>query len=246
MGHHPQLLKWLSTSIALLAMSGALWAATAFPSSVTVTVGGVAFKIPAPADHKETSAASPELWATAQQFGGPDARVLAHFVTTKDFDAFTKGRDASFSKYLYVQTPKRAESITATQAQFDKMRTGMVAMQTDMGAKLEPRLAAELAKLEKSTAGSSNALASLKIGEIAPVGVHSNRSDFLSYSVLAKVSADQAGVSTTRTMLATSGYWFVKGKVLTFAAYREFKSPKDLLDQKELVEQWQAAATAVN
>lgn len=246
MVRHPRLLKWFSTSIALLAMSGALWAATAFPSSVAVTVGGVAFKIPAPADYKETSATSPELWATAQQFGGPDGRVLAHFVTTKDFDAFTQGRDTAFSKYLFVQTFKRAERITATQAQFDKLRNDMVASQSDIGAIVEPRMAAELSRLEKNTAGGANPVSSIKVGEITPVGVHTNRSDFLSYSVVSKVSTVQAGTSTASTMLATTGFWFIKGKVLTFSAYREFNSPRDLQEQKELVEQWQAAAAVAN
>ena len=51
-----------------------------------------------------------------------DARIISHFVTNKDFAAFEKGKTVTFREFLLVQTSSRAESLTVTQSQFDKLQ----------------------------------------------------------------------------------------------------------------------------
>jgi hypothetical protein len=239
-------LLWLAAAPMLsLAMETAS-PGTEFGSPVAVNIGGVMINVPTPVDYQETSRASPELWKTAQDFGGGDSRVLAHFVQSKDLAAYAKGKAVNFTQYLYVQTPKRAEGIMATQAQFDKLRGGLAAMQSDLVRKLEPRLAAELSKAAQGSAVKNGEPIQLRIGEMVSAGVHENRPDFLSYSVLARVSAAQSGDTVDRTMVTTSGLWFVKGKVVILNSYRTFRSPRDLLESRQFIDRWAGAALAAN
>ena len=115
----------------------------------------------------------------ALAYSAGDARIVANFVTQSDLTSFEKGNKVYFRQFLLVQTPRRAESMQVNQAQFDKLRAGIVAMQADLSSRLEPRLAAEVDRVSKAVSNLAGSSIKVGVGEIVPVSIDRNDSRVL-------------------------------------------------------------------
>ena len=211
-----------------------------------IRIGSEAILVPTPVGFVETSRRSQELWNTALAYSASDARITAHYVLETDIKAFESGKLVHFRQFMLVQTPKRAESIVATQAQFDKLRTGTVDIQRNLAAKLEPRMAAEIEKVSKAVSTAQAANIKVHIGEMAPVSIDRNDSKVLIYTVLARGGTTTGKKVEEGNLIASTAYCFVKGKVVMLAVYRQFMSPKDLQASRNTVESWANALAAAN
>lgn len=160
-----------------------------FGKGNALQIGSETIQVPTPTGFVETSRRSQELWKTAIAYGAGDARIAAHYVTETDLKAFESGKSVHFRQFMLVQTPKRAEGIMATQAQFDKLRTGTVDLQRNLAANLEPRMAAEIEKVSKAVSTAQAANVKVRLGEMVPVSVDRNDSKVLIYTVLARGGA---------------------------------------------------------
>jgi hypothetical protein len=165
----------------------------AFGKASVVQIGAEAVQVPTPAGFVETSRRSQELWNMALAYSAGDARITAHFVAEPDLKAFEAGKTVYFRQFMLVQTPKRAEGILTTQAQFDKLRAGTVDLQRNLSAKLEPRIAAEIEKVSKAVSTAQSSSIKVRLGEIVPVSVDRNDSKVLVYTVLARAGAASGG-----------------------------------------------------
>lgn len=234
------------SALLLLAVTprGAL--AQSFARTTPLQIGAETIQVPTPVGFVETSRRSQELWNMALALSAGDRRIAAHFVSESDLKSFEAGKLVHFRNFMLVQTPKRAESIVATQAQFDKLRAGTVDLQRNMAAKLEPRLAAEVEKVSKAVSIAQGSSIKVRIGEIVPVSVDRNDSKVLIYTVLSS-----GGVTTGKKVeegntVASTAYCFVKGKVIMLAAYRQFTSPQDLKAARNIADSWANALIASN
>lgn len=214
--------------------------------AVPLKIGDTNVRVPTPQGFIETSHRSQELWNLALAYNAGDARIIGHFVTDKDFAAFEKGKAVTFKEFLLVQTPRRAESLTVTQAQFDKLRSGTIALQRDLAKRIEPRLTAEIDKVSKAVSSTQGVNLKVRIGEIVPVSVDRNDPGILIYTVLSQVGASDGKTSTDQTMLVTTAYCFVSGKVVMLAAYRHFRTPQDLQSSRTLVSSWANGLLSAN
>ena len=214
--------------------------------AVSLQIGGVTVRVPTPQGFTETSRRSQELWNLALAYSAGDARIIGHFVTDKDFAAFENGKTVTFKEFLLVQTPRRAESLTATQAQFDKLRSGTVALQADLAKRIEPRLAAELDKASRAVSSAQGFDIKVRVGEIVPVSVDRNDSRALIYTVLAQAGASDGKSSTNQNMMSTTAYCFVSGKVVMLVAYRHFRIPQDLQASRTFVNSWANGVLSAN
>lgn len=214
--------------------------------AVSLQIGGVTIRVPTPQGFTETSRRSQELWNLALAYSAGDARIIGHFVTDKDIAAFERGKTITFREFLFIQTPRRAESLTVTQSQFDKLRSGTVALQAELSKRIEPRLATEVDKVSKAVSSTQGIDIKVRIGEIVPVSVDRNDSDVLIYTVLSQVGALNGNTSTDQTMVVTTAYCFVSGKVVMLAAYRQFRTPQDLQSSRTFVNSWASGALSAN
>lgn len=214
--------------------------------AVSLQIGGVTIRVPTPQGFTETSRRSQELWNLALAHSAGDARIIGHFVTEKDFSAFEKGKAATFKEFLVVQTPRRAESLTVTQAQFDKLRSGTVALQGELSKRIEPRLATEIEKVSKTVSSTQGVDLKVRVGEIVPVSVDRNDTSVLIYTVFSQVAALDSKTSTDQTMVLTTAYCFVSGKVIMLAAYRHFRTPQDLQSSRTFVGAWASSLISAN
>lgn len=214
--------------------------------AMSLLIGRTNVQVPTPQGFTETSRHSQELWNLALAYSAGDARIIGHFVTDKDFTDFEKGKAVTFKEFLLVQTPRRAESLTVTQAQFDKLRSGTVALQGDLAKRIEPRLATEIDKVSKAVSSTEGVDLKVRIGEIVPVSVDRNDPSVLTYTVLSRVSASDGKTSTDQTMVITTAYCFVSGKVVLLAAYRHFRTPQDLQSSRTLVSSWASGLLSAN
>jgi hypothetical protein len=217
-----------------------------FGNAAAVQIGPEVVQVPTPAGFVETSRRSQEIWNMALAYSAGDARITAHYVADSDLKAYETGKTVYFRQFMLVQTPKRAESIVATQAQFDKLRAGTVDLQRNLTAKLEPKVGAELEKVSKtvSTAQASNI--KVRVGEIVPVSVDRNDSKVLVYTVLARAGATSGAKIEEENMVSSTAYCFVKGKVIMLVANRQFKSPNDLQLSRTFANSWANALIAAN
>lgn len=214
--------------------------------AVSFQIGGVTVRIPTPRGFTETSRRSQELWNLALAFSAGDARIIGHFVTDKDFAAFGRGEAVPFREFLLVQTPPRAESLIVTQPQFDKLRSGTAALQGDLAKRIEPRMATDLEKVSKAASSARGVDLKLRIGEIVPVSIDRNDSGVLIYTVLTQVGASDGKTSTNQTMVVTTAYCFVSGKVVILIAYRHFRTPQDLQSSRTFVNSWASDVVSAN
>jgi hypothetical protein len=236
----------VAIAIAGLVAAGTSVAQPGASSSATVQIGARNIRIPVPPGFVETSRRSQELWTAALAFNAGDARIIAHFVTEKDLADFEAGKDVVVGNFLLVQTPKRAEGITATQAQFDTLRAGTVALQADLGRKLEPRLAAELDRVTKAISSNQAADIKLRLGEIVPVSIERNEARVMIYTILSQAEITQGTSKTAQPMIAGTAYCFVSGKVVMLAAHRQFRTPRDLQAMRTQIGSWADAVLAAN
>lgn len=223
---------------------------SAFPQSfgkaIAVQIGSESILIPTPVGFVETSRSSPKIWNTALAFAVGDARIMAHYVTEPDLKAFDTGKIVHFRQFMLVQTPKRAESLIATQAQFDKLRNGTIDLHRNLAAKLEPPIVAEIKKVSKAVSADLATNIKIRIGEFIPVSIDRNDAQVLGYTVLARVGTTTGTKAHDENSVVSSAYCFVNGKVVTLAAYRQFKSPQDLQTSRKMVDTWANALIATN
>ena len=217
-----------------------------FSAVIPLQIGPQSIQVPVPQGFVETSRKSQELWSMALAYSAGDARIAAHFVSEQDLRAFESGKAVVFKQFMLVQTPRRAEPIVATQAQFDKLRTGTVDLQKDLARRLEPRMAAEVEKVSKSASKTQGYPITLRLGEIVPVSVDRNDPQILVYTILSQVSTSEGKNGSSQTMVATTAYCLVKGKVVMLVSYRHFKSPQDLQASRESVGAWANALLSAN
>lgn len=238
-------------TIAALHLSWLLCANDAFGATqssglTSLRIADVTINVIAPEGFIETSANSPQLWQQAKSMTSGYSEVIAHFVTKKDFDAFVENKNPGFSEYFIVLTPKSAKNLTTTQQQFDTLRSDIAVMQSELKRNIEPRLTNELRKFNSSLSSQSGKPLAINIGQIVPVSVNINRTNFLSYSVLSQLSTSNESVVFSDTMVITTGICLLKDKVLMLNYYRVFKSPQDLEASRKSVEVWADSLLALN
>ena len=220
--------------------------AQASAPSVALQIGGVTIRVPNPEGFIETSGRSQDLWNLALAYSAGNARIIGHFVTDKDFTEFERGKAVMFKEFLLIQTPRSAESLTVTQLQFDKLRSGTVALQADLSKRIEPRLTTEIDRVSKAVSSSQGVDLKFRIGEIIPVSVDRNDRSVLIYTVLAQVGVLNGRPITDQTMVLTTAYCFVSGKVVMLVAYRHFRTPKDLQSSRTFVNAWASGVLSAN
>jgi hypothetical protein len=217
-----------------------------FGQAVTLAVGSERVQIPTPKGFVETSQRSQELWSLALAMTAGDARIVAHFVAEGDLKAYEVGKTVQFSPFMLVQTPRRAESIIATQAQFDKLRAGTVELQRNLAEKLAPRLAAEVDKVSKAVSSARATSIKVRIGEVVPVSVDRNDTRVLIYTLLSRGGVTAGKQADDENVVASTAYCFVKGKVVMLITYRQFKIPQDLQASRSMADSWANSVVAAN
>lgn len=240
--HRRKLLR----AIAVLGLTPFSVFSQSFGRASEFQIGAEIVQVPTPAGFVETSRRSQELWNKALAYSAGDSRITGHYVAESDLNAYEAGKAVHFRQFLLAQTPKRAETIVATQAQFDKLRTGTVELQRNLAAKLEPRITAEIEKISKSVSTAQAATINVRLGEIVPVSVDRNDSKVLVYTVLARAGATTGAQTEEENMVSSTAYCFVKGKVVMLVNYRQFRSPQDLQISRSMAESWANALIAAN
>lgn len=209
-------------------------------------IGVETIVVPTPPSFLETSKNAPEMWEQAKTFTSSSVRLLAHYALESEAKTFIAGGEVRLSQYMYVQTPVRAQGITTTQAQFDKLRVGVISLQSDMAAKFGPKLKDELARASKEFGEKQGNPLSIKAGEIVPVSIDRNDAKALIYTTLMNVTSSQSDALHEGNVLTSAAVIFTKGKVLTLSVNRDMKSPKDIQIVRSFVSDWVSAIVAAN
>lgn len=240
-----RLFKQLTLALALLTMIAPTSGQT-FGTPTFHRIGVETIVVPTPTNFVETSKNSPEMWERAKTFTSASVRVLAHYAPESELKMFMAGGEVRLSQYMYVQTPVRADSITTTQAQFDKLRAGVISLQSDMAAKLGPKLKDEVARASNELGAKQGEPLSVKVGEIVPVSVDRNDAKALIYTTLVSVASSQSDDSYEGNILTSAAVIFAKGKVLTLSVNRVMKSPRDVQIVRSFASEWVSAIVAAN
>ena len=240
-----QLSAITSLALALGGFPAPLAAQLVSPAAVELQVGASTIKVPTPVGYAETSGRSREIWSQVLATHVGEARVLAHFVTTQELVNYERG-GTGFSEYAFVQTPRRTESMTVTQAQFDKLKSGTIAMQADLSRHLGPGLAGEVERVAKGLSTIQGSPFQFRIGELVPVSVDKSDSKELIYSVLSQLASVDKAHPEGQTMVMTTAYCYVKSKVVMLTYFRTFHSPRDLEAARAFVNQWSSSLSTAN
>lgn len=238
-------LKQLTLTLAMLATIFSASGQT-FGPPATYLIGGTPIVVPTPPNFLETSKHSPEMWKRAQTFSTASTRVLAHYAPESELRTFEAGGEVRLGQYMYVQTPMRAENMTATQAQFDGLRTRVVALQADLASKLGSKVRNEVARASKEFGAQQGEHLNVKVGEIVPVSMDRNDGKALIYTTLTSVRESQNDAAHESNILTSSAMVLVKGKVLSLSINRIMKSPKDIQIVRSFASEWVAAIAAAN
>lgn len=217
-----------------------------FQHTVQKRIGSTSVLVPVPTGFRDTATAAPDLLEAASLFVTSGTRVLGYFVLGNELDAYSMGRDIFLSQWLFVQTPRKAETIVATQAQFDEMRTVMLELQSDLEKKIEPRLSAEVRRLTGDLGTTDQMPFHLQIGQIVPISVNVNRPNLFSYTVIAQVETKENGKLVSRPVITTSALCYVKGKFVILHVYQVFQAPQNIKASRAFSERWVSAFFAVN
>lgn len=217
-----------------------------FGSQTSHSVGIETIVVPTPTSFLETSKSAPEVWEQAKTFSTSSVRVLAHYALESELKTLLAGGEVRLSQYMYVQTPTRAEGVTTTQAQFDKLRAGVISLQDDLDAKLGPQLKDVVARASKKMSDKQGEQLSIKVGDIIPVSIDRNDAKVFIYTTLMGVASSQSDASYEGNILTSAVIIFVKGKVLMLSVNRVMKSPRDIQIVRSFASEWASAIMAAN
>lgn len=240
-----RLSKKLTLALASLTMIAPALGQT-FGAPISYRIGVETIVVPTPTSFLETSKNAPEMWERAKTFTSASIRVLAHYALESDLKTFMAGGEVRLSQYMYVQTPVRTEGITTTQAQFDKLRTGVISLQSDLAAKISPRLKDEVARASKKFGAKQSETILVKVGEIVPISIDRNDTKALIYTTLMSVASSQTDTSYEGNNLTSAAIIFTKGKVLTLSINRVMQSPNDIQVVRNFATEWVSAIEAAN
>lgn len=235
----------LALALALLTMIAPALGQT-FDASTSHRIGIETIVVPTPTNFLETSKNAPEMWERAKAFTSASVRVLAHYASESELKTLRVSGEVRLSQYMYVQTPVQAEDIATTQAQFDKLRTGVITLQNDMTAKLSPKLKNEVARASKEFYAKQGEPLSVKVGEIVPVSIDRSDAKILIYTTLMSVKSSQSDTSHEDNILTSAAVIFTKGKVLALSVNRVMKSPRDIQIVRSFTSEWVSAIVAAN
>lgn len=217
-----------------------------FGSPTSYRIGGETIVVPTPANFLETSKSAPEMWASAKLFNTASVRLLAHYAPESEVKAFLAGSEVRLSQYMYVHTPLGAEGVTTTQAQFDKLRMRVLALQNEIETKLAPKLKDELARASKGLSTLQDEPFSVKVNEVVPLSIDRNDAKALVYTTLMSLKSSQGDTAYDGNIIGVSALIYSKGKVLTLTVNRLMKSPRDIQVVRSFAGEWVAAIVAAN
>ena len=103
-----------------VALSTALAVAATLATSIAV-IGDERITLVTPTRFVDASPRAPEIWKEALRFQATGTRLLEYYMTSSDYQKSLEKQEGDYAEYMMVQTPIKAESITATQALFDRL-----------------------------------------------------------------------------------------------------------------------------
>jgi hypothetical protein len=235
--------KWLTLGVALLAACSTGQAAAA---SRTTSIGGKEFRLPAPAGYVELCSQNTEVAEVIALEVPPVNEFLGCYTTPRDFEAWTARAGGVFESYLVVSVMKSTIGRTVAPAEFAAFRRRMNAQVSTLHETHAALLKGPVEAVEKAISADEGVTIRVEPGQIVPLGVFDEDSNYLASSWLAskQIFVDDKPVTSSKVSISTAV--LVRGKVLVLSTVGEFRQPSDIKRYQDIARAWRAQVIADN
>ena len=187
-----------------------------------------------------------DLQRMAEESTPPTNRLLAQFARRSDLRARSQGKPAPFNRYFLAQTLRKIEDRLLSAADFAQLRSATKKQQSEIAAKLEPRLAEVSRTVEKRRSDDTGTAVSLRIGDVVPLGIYQDSESFVSFGAMSRVRYQEGASTDDRTVVNVASILTVNGKLLFLYTYARFADPKDVEWARHASATWTNNVLAAN
>lgn len=211
-------------------------------STWTTRIGDVDIALPLPAGFSTLPNDGADLQALAASMAPSTNRVLALLVNQNDFALIAKKQPPKLGRYVLFETFVDLENATVAPASMVLVKDTLRTRFTTMMAQVTPEVRAQLeAAAGRGTARRGATDMALEAGDMAPIEFFEPGSDAITMISLNKVAASNTGTRRDVTLAAAFTTLLVKGKLIYFYVYSEYKSPADLAWVRSATMSWLAS-----
>ncbi len=220
------MLKLFTLALALLAMTQPAFAEIdkAMPETKAssefqvIKVEGLNISIPSPSGFVATADTIPELTTLFQQYIPANSTLFEIFATQDNLDGLIDGSQLELEKYFLIMQPEAMQKKNFTKKDIQAIAESFKESGEDLfDSKIKNRINSSVEKGNRSLSKLVDEKVDIKLSKIGFLGVSEVTDNTLIFSMRADISTDKPGEKDT--MIASSAFLLVGGKILMFAAY---------------------------
>ena len=203
--------------------------------NVSISIGDQSINIPAPEGFYEVSHLSEEVRKIGETFIPPDNRLLAIFVSGKNFGRLMKDewnwvRDYSGlgDKYMIVQGYRKDENKNVQKLEFEAFKEHIKQQHNIVYEKIKDRVDVIIKKGVEQISQEYDVSLDLKVDTPVPLGVFMDKTDVIGFASLMKGQALLNGTSVSRLVVVGTSFLKMQGKILFVYVYSNFDTSEDL------------------
>lgn len=230
----------------ILALSCSVPFAQSARPKIAVALDGTTVFVSLPSGFTQVLPTHPQLAKLSEQLTVPGNRLLAHFISEADMEAFIRREKSTFDRYFIVQTSRNAEVRTLSTADFGQMRSTLRTQQANLIKKLEPRLSEFYRQAEHDRTRESGKSTTIQIGDFVPLGIYHDSESSIAFGLLSRVRYQEGTNNDDRTVVNVASLVMLKGKVLFLYTYAKFMGPNDIEWAKQASLAWTRDVLALN
>lgn len=189
------------------------------PLGVIVDLGGTRLTFSSPVDFVEATVLSPETRTLLEALTPQESRLLAGYVTRRDYERISRGEDPHLDRHAAIQVFRELEEVSMTEATFELFR-GKLRVGPYVTEEIKERTQAQLDELL------IDSIDRVEVGEMRPLGVISEDATHLSLLALANYSVGENRTPVTKAV--SISYLLLKDRVIFAYVYATVESNSDV------------------
>ena len=204
--------------------------------AVEVDIGGTTIQLPAPKGFIEVTALHPPSREIAQAITPPNNRLLAIYLHQTDLDAINVGNDATWRRYMMVQTDRQTENFEISDADFIEFRAILKNQQDVLLDKVKDQVDGYFESINTGADPHSK----IKVGYLLPLGVFADENRRLASESLSKYRRGNQRDDEGFLVSGATNVLHVEKHIVFAYVYSSYDDENDRRWVRQASDQWSA------
>ena len=224
---------------AVLSLGSCSRAATPSPGTDAISVGGATISLPAPDGFFRYDGKSAKVDSFEQQFVSATNRLLAIFGSEETLGEVLMDKIPKSERHFAAESERTLETRNITASLFAQLKPSL---RQTVSSPLDEKYRSVIKEMESNASFSAGA--SLRLGEIIPLGVFDETSDSLCFSAFTKAQAET--ISQSYVSIIACCAVRVKNRLFYLYANSPYHDKSDIEWARRSVQRWRDAVLKAN